>query len=126
MSVRVVEIDPAAAIAMVDLAGAVAAGCGVVLDPRGAGAGERRIEFRLADQEGVVLGSELLAIGKIEGDAIGGADRHEVAPFRSRFEVQDVGEKLGGLPPVPCRDDRVIEFHAHLCSSLNLPKPYGG
>ena len=62
MTVRVVEIDAPAAVAMVDLAGPLAAGRCVVLDPAGTDPRERRVELRLADEERIVLRPEILAI----------------------------------------------------------------
>src|SRR5204863_907598 len=111
-----IEIDPAAAVAVVDLAGPLAPGGGVVPYPAGADARQRRIELRLTDKEGVMLRPELLAIGEIERDAVRGSDRHEMAPFRPGFQVQNVGEKFGGGPFVPRRDDRVIELDTHSLS----------
>ena len=53
--VRVVEIDAAAAVAMVDFAGTLTPRRRVVLDAAGADARQRRIELRLADEEREVL-----------------------------------------------------------------------
>src|SRR5437764_8112155 len=103
MSVRVIEIDPAAAVAVVDLAGALSTRSGVLPNTAGADPHECGVEFRLADEERVVLRPELLAIGEIERDAVRGSDRHEMAPFRPGFQVQNVGEKFGGGPFVPRR-----------------------
>jgi hypothetical protein len=47
--VRVVEIDAAAAIEVIDLAGPLATEIRVVLDGGGADAGKRRVEFCVAD-----------------------------------------------------------------------------
>jgi hypothetical protein len=55
-----------------------------------------------------MLRPEILALGEIERDAVGGADRHEMAPFRAGLQVQDVGEEFGGCPSVPRRNNRVI------------------
>src|SRR5438132_12364626 len=105
VAVRVIEIDPAAAVAMVDLAGPLAAGRCVVLDPAVTDPRERRVELRLADQKGIVLRPEILPLGEIEGDPVAGPHRCEMAPFRSGFQVQDVGEELRGDPFIPRRDD---------------------
>src|SRR5437773_842870 len=81
----------------------------------GADARERRVELRHADEERIVLRREILAIGEIERDAVRGADRREMAPFRTSLQIETVGKKFGGGPSVPRRVDRVIEFDAHLC-----------
>ena len=99
---------------MVDLAGALAAKIRVVLNTGSADAGKRRVEFRLADQEGVMLRAKVLGVGKIEGDAVVRLDRNEMTPFRPRLQIQDVGEELGGSPFVFCRDDRVVQIDTHL------------
>src|SRR5271166_1211792 len=116
VAVRVVEIDAAAAIEMIDLAGPLAPEIRVVCDTGGANPGESGVELGFADQEGVVLGAEALRVGKIEGDSVPRLDRHEVAPFGSRLQVQDVGEELGGSPFVLRRDDRVVQLDTHLCA----------
>src|SRR5204863_8974853 len=84
-------------------------------DAVGADERERRVEHRLADEERIVLRPEILAIGEIERDAVRGADRREMAPFRTSLQIENVGKKFGGGPSVPRREDRVIEFDAHLC-----------
>jgi hypothetical protein len=86
MAVRVVEINAATAVEVVDLPRPLAAKIRVVRDTPGADAGECGVENRFADQEGVVLG-EVRRVGKIEGDTVSGADRDAVAPLGSRFQV---------------------------------------
>src|SRR3974377_657721 len=127
MPIRIVEIDAAATIEMVDLTGPLAAEIRVVLDTGGADAGKRGVEFSVADQESVVLRAEALGVGKIEGDAVWGFDRHEVGPLRSCFEVQDTGEKFGRSPFVLRRDDRVVELDTHFCPPVQsiLPRLLG-
>jgi hypothetical protein len=93
VAVRVVEIGAPAGIEMIDLARPLTPEIRVVLDTAGADAGESSVEFGIADQEGIVLRAEPFGVGKIEGDPVARVDRHEVAPFRSRFRVQNVGEE---------------------------------
>src|SRR6516162_958391 len=116
VAVRVVEIDAAAAIEMIDLTRPLAAEIRVVRDTNGTNASEGGVEFGIADQEGIVLRAEALGVGKIEGDPVARLDRNEVAPFWSRLQVQDVGEELGGSPFVLRRDDRVVQLDTHLSS----------
>src|SRR6516165_4960219 len=54
VAVRVIEIDAAATIEMIDLAGTLAAEIRVVLHPGGADARQRRIELRFANQDSEV------------------------------------------------------------------------
>jgi hypothetical protein len=51
VTVGVVEIDAAAAVQMIDLAGLGPPRIGVILDALGADAGERRVKFGVADME---------------------------------------------------------------------------
>src|SRR4029077_9136245 len=51
---------------------------------------------------------------EIEGHAVRCLDRDEMAPFRPRLELEDIGEEFGRYPFVLRRDDRVIEFDTHL------------
>src|SRR5258708_8596066 len=39
---------------------------------------------------------------------------NEMPPFGPRLEIEDIGEELGRGPFVLRRDDRVVEFDAHL------------
>jgi hypothetical protein len=58
VAVRVVEIQAAAAVEVVDLAAAVAVEIGVERDAGRVDARQRGVEFRLADEEGVVQSAE--------------------------------------------------------------------
>src|ERR1700730_7392841 len=57
---------------------------------------------------------ELFARIEIQGHAVRCLDRDEMAPFRPRLEIEDIGEELGREPFVLRRDDRVIKFDTHL------------
>src|SRR5271156_1459857 len=114
VTVGVVEIDPATAVQMIDLAGLGAPRIGVIPDALSADAGERRVELGVADKEGVMPRPELFARIEIQGHAVRCLDRDEMAPFRPRLEIEDIGEELGREPFVLRRDDRVIEFDTHL------------
>src|SRR5215472_157674 len=110
----IVEINTAPAVQVIDLARLGAARIGVVPGALGTDAGEGRIELGVADQEGVMPRAELFPRIEIEGHTVGCLDRDEMAPFRSRLKAEDIGKKLGRGPFVLRRDDRVIEFDAHL------------
>ena len=55
MTVRTVEVEPAAAVVVIDFAATPLAGVGPVLKPALSNAGEDRIEVVFVDQESVVL-----------------------------------------------------------------------
>src|SRR5215471_15521993 len=114
VTVGVLEIDAATAVQMIDLAGLGAPRIGVILDALRANAGERRVELGVADKERVVPRTKLFARIEIEGHAVRSLHRDEMAPFRPRLEIEDIGEELGRDPFVLRRDDRVIELDTHL------------
>jgi hypothetical protein len=58
--------------------------------------------------------TKLFARIEIEGHAVRCLHRDEMAPFRPRLEIEDIGEELGRDPFVLRPDDRVIEFDTHL------------
>jgi hypothetical protein len=87
MAVRVVEIDAATPVEVVDLPGPFAAKIRVMRDARGADAGKCSVELGFADQKGVVLGAKVRCVGKIEGDPVAGAYRDEMASLGSGFQV---------------------------------------
>jgi hypothetical protein len=43
---------------------------------------------------------ELFGRSEIEGHAVRSLDRDEMAPFRPRFEIEDISEELGRDPLV--------------------------
>jgi len=70
---------------------------------------ESGIEFRVVDQEGVVLGADVLGVDEVERDAVAGAHRHEMAPGCFGLDAQDVGQEPGRGVLVLGRNDDVIE-----------------
>src|SRR6516225_2755288 len=114
VTIGVVEIDAATAVQTIDLAGLGAPRIGVIPDSLSADAGERRVELSVADKKRVMPRPELFARIEIEGHAVRRLHRDEMAPFRPRLEIEDIGEELGRDAFVFHRDDRVIEFDAHL------------
>src|SRR6516225_11273781 len=114
VTVGVVEIDAATAVQMIDLAGLGTPRIGVIPDAPSADTGERRVELAVADKERVMFRTKLLTRIEIEGHAVRCLDRYEMAPFRPRLEIEDIGEEFGRDPFVLRRDDRVIEFDTHL------------
>ena len=66
VTVRIVKIDAATAMQMIDLAWLGAPRIGVIPDTLSADAGERRVKFGVADKEGVMPRPELFARIEIE------------------------------------------------------------
>src|SRR6516165_6389393 len=114
VTVGVFEIDAATAVQMIDLAGFGTPRIGVITDAPSADAGERRVKLGVADKEGVMSRTKLFTRIEIERHAVRCLDRDEMAPFRPRLEIENVGKEFGRYPFVPRRDDRVIEFDTHL------------
>src|SRR5215468_9398153 len=114
VTVGVLEIDAATAMQMIDLAGLGTPRIGVITDAPSADAGERRVELGVADKERVMSRTKLFTRIEIEGHAVRCLDRDEMAPFRPRLEIENIGEEFGRYPFVLRRDDRVIEFDTHL------------
>lgn len=54
VTVGIVEVDAGTAVQMIDLAGLGAPRTGIIPDALSADAGERRVEFGVADKEGVI------------------------------------------------------------------------
>src|SRR6516162_7181973 len=110
----VAEIDATTAVQMIDLARLGTPRIGVITDAPSADASERRVELAVADKECVMSRTKLFTRIEIEGHAVRCLDRDEMAPFRPRLEIENVGKEFGRYPFVPRRDDRVIEFDTHL------------
>src|SRR3984893_10437676 len=113
VAIRVLEIEAAAAMPVVDLhvgarAWAAAIGNALVLDP-----GEDRVELGFADLEGVVVVLEIAALVEIEGQLLVDLDRREVGMRPLVFEPEDPREEAGRGDLVAGRDDGVIENDSH-------------
>src|ERR1700733_7668558 len=98
MTARIVEIDATAPVQMIDLAGFAAPRIGVIPGAQSAYAGERRVELGIADEESIVPRPEFFAGSEIEGHPVSCLERDEIAPFRPRLEIEDIGEELGRFP----------------------------
>src|SRR5262249_44694314 len=91
MTIGVLEIDAAAPVKMIDLAGLGAPRGGVIPDALSADPGGRCVELGVADKEGVMPRPELFARIEIEGHAIRSLDQDKMAPFRPCFKTEDIG-----------------------------------
>src|SRR5262249_30992909 len=103
----IVEINTAPAVQVIDLARLGAARIGVIPGALGADTGEGRIELGVADKKRIVPGADLSPRIEIEGHAVGHLDRDKMAPFRSRLEVEDIGE----APPTKAKLPRGSPLH---------------
>src|SRR5215472_14562820 len=85
MAVRVLEVQSAAAVPVVDHPRTGLARIGPVRKVLVADPVEGRIEFFVTDEEGVVLGRDLSGgLGEVQGDVVGGLDRAIVKTCGSR------------------------------------------
>ena len=110
------EVHPAAAVAVVDLAGPFGARVRPVLQAARLDLAVDRVELLLGDQECVVLPPDLLAfgdVGVIETGAVIECDNHEVAEWLRARQAEEFGEKLRGFLFVACRDNGVVETDGH-------------
>src|SRR5690606_29147841 len=79
------------------------------------------VELRLADQERVVLGGDLVARrGEVESDAVGGVDLPEVTEAARRGKAEQLGEPVRRGVRIAGSEDRVIELDGH---RLHLAAP---
>ena len=94
------EVHPAAAVAVVDLAGPLGTRVRPVRQAAGLDLAVDRVELLLGDQERVVLPPDLLALGHvriIETGAVLECDNHEVAERLRARQAEEFGEKLRGF-----------------------------
>src|SRR4029077_11163390 len=84
----VVEVDAAAAVEVIDLAAAFAPVVGVEGGARFLEARERRVELRLAHQEGAVVRLEVLVLREVERDAVLGLHGDEIAPSGRHLDAE--------------------------------------
>src|SRR5260370_15845445 len=105
MAVRVVEIQPAAAVKVVDLTASGTIEICIERDARAFDPGERRVELALADEEGVVLSAEIGGVGVVERYPVTRPDLDEMRPLRSCLQPEYIGKALGGCPITPGRNN---------------------
>ena len=118
MPVGVEEVRPTPSIAVVELPGLGPAGIGPVLQTPGADAAEDLVEFRIADEEGVVLrGDGPVGSGEVKADAIGDFYGSEMSEVPGDRQPQHVGKEGGGLVPLAGVHDGVVELDGHGGSS---------
>src|SRR5262245_22521788 len=120
MSVGVLEIEPAAAIIVVDRTRPALAGIRPVLDAALADAREDLIELVLADQERIMLGGDLaIRVVEVERYRVAELDHQERSEPAGWRQPEHLGEKSRRLLLVAAPDDGVVEFCRHLFSSLH-------
>src|SRR5262249_31186602 len=97
MPVRILEVEPAPAIMMINLALLPLAWVGPVGELARTNSLEDRIEIRLVDQEGVMLARNLaVGVHVVEVRSVVGLDHDERSPPRWSGQPQHLGEKLCG------------------------------
>lgn len=113
MAVRIVEIDAAAVVPVVDLAGLATKGIGPIGEVTFANASEDFVEFRLTHLEGKMpRGDLLVCLDEIER-GFAHLDHRKVPKVAMRLEAQNLGEKFGRRLLVAGMHDRVVECHRH-------------
>jgi len=120
VAVGVFEIKASAAIEVIDLTTPVAVEVGIKYRARVSDTRERRVEFLLTDEEGVVPTAELGGLREVERDAVTRADRDEMRPFRPRLQTEDICEESGRPPFV--LGGMIVWLSSTVMSSSQLPQ----
>src|SRR5262249_50709718 len=114
MAARVLEIDAASAVVMVDLPRLGPRRIGPMGEALFFHAGEDLVELRLAHQESVVLRPDLaLLVHKIDVDPVCGRDDLERSPFFRCREAQHASKERRRSLAVTRPDNSVVEFDTH-------------
>jgi hypothetical protein len=117
VAVRVVPVQTAATIVVVDLERPLMHRIGPVGEPTRFDALENDIELRFAHEKRVVLyGEGLSGVLEIEGHAVIESHSPERTEPRGRIAAQDPGEPRCGRFRIACRYDGVIELDSHYCN----------
>ena len=88
-----------------------------------ANAGERAVEFVLADEEGEVLQRDRFRFGRqiIDRDVVREIDDEKAHEPARRRQAEDLRQERRGLFLIVAPDDRVIESGRHVPSALIKP-----
>jgi len=111
----IIPIHPAASVVCVELTWPAFEWVGPVrqvafLDPA-----EYLIEFRLTDQEGIVLRMwRTVVVGEVKRNIICDLHHQKRAKGRRFRQAEDLRQEGCRLPLVPYPDNRVVQLHAHL------------
>src|SRR4029078_10268240 len=119
MAVRIFEVETAAAVVAVDLAGLALSGVGPVIEAARTDAPEHFVEFAFADQERVMLRGDLvIGVVEIERNVIPELDHKERPELRWFRQAEHFSKKGRRLSFVARPNDGVIELHGHARTSL--------
>src|SRR4029453_9634283 len=113
VAVRVLEIDAAATIPVIELAGIGAPGGAAVCESPLLDALEDGVELGVVNVEGVVVTAERNVIVEQERQAVVHPTRRERAAFSVNRPAQDVTEEPGGSYFVTRRHDGVVQDDGH-------------
>src|SRR5690349_6534998 len=116
MAAGIAEIDAAAAVSGVDLAGPMSARVGPVRQSAGLNLAVDRIEVVFGNQERVMLRSDLLTlgyVGVVEVGTVLECDGQEGAERLRARQPEQLGEELRGLPLIVGGDNGVVELDRH-------------
>src|SRR5215510_1886391 len=115
VTVGVFEVEPAAAVVVIDLPPRRLTGIGPVGKLPVADSCEDLVEFCFIDQEGVVLRHDLfLDLHVVEVGSVLGRDHVERTPMRGGRQAEHFGQEPGRGLTVAGRQDGVIELNRHV------------
>jgi hypothetical protein len=73
------------------------------------------VELLLTDEEGVVLGGDVVSsLGEVQADAVVGLGHEEMPEPAGRWQTEDRGQERRRPLLVTARDDGVVQLHAHV------------
>ena len=115
MAIGVIEIDAAAAVVSVDLAGALLERIGPVRETSCANAPEDAVEVLLVDQERVVMGNDIRIadVDETQKCAVLELNIQDGAKGARGGETENVGEESCGGLLVAGVDERMVETNTH-------------
>src|SRR5262249_16001679 len=124
VTVRILEVDAAAAVPVVELAVIQAPGGAAVRNPRLLDTPQDCVELGLAHVEGVVVALKPGLLVKQQRQLLVDPYRREIVALSAVAQTKDAGEEARGGDLVARRHDRVIENNGHgtLPSQLALPR----
>src|SRR5215213_6749224 len=114
MPAGILPIHPAASVIGVELARPAFEGVGPVRQAAFSDPTEDLVEFRLADQKGIVLRiGGTVVVGEVEPDVICRLNNHKRTKGRWVGQPEDLRQEGRRLLLVPESDNRVVQLHRH-------------
>src|SRR5258705_1406055 len=117
MACRILEVDAATAVVVVDLAGPAAPRIRPMLQTALLDASVDPVEIVLGHQERIVLRADLLVLSHlrvVEAGTVVESYRKEVTEFLGAWQAEELREEVGRFLPVFRGDDGVVEGDGHM------------